>query len=114
MRVRVTDQVGLWRGLRTGQVGDVPDDDLTRHALEQEWLEEVSDAAPQPPETEPAEVEVDAPAGEVPPPAEDPAPGVDEERLCGVLTDRGTPCRREAGWGTEHPGVGPCRYHDEE
>lgn len=33
-------------------------------------------------------------------------------RLCGARTLRkGTPCRRPAGWGTDHPGVGYCKHH---
>lgn len=32
--------------------------------------------------------------------------------ICGADTAKGTPCRKEAGWGTEHPGVGPCKSHD--
>lgn len=30
---------------------------------------------------------------------------------CGATTRRGTPCERDAGWGTPTPGIGRCRYH---
>ncbi len=30
---------------------------------------------------------------------------------CGAKTRGGTPCRRPAGWGTEHPGEGRCKLH---
>lgn len=30
---------------------------------------------------------------------------------CGAKTRRGSPCDRDAGWGTSHPGVGRCRFH---
>ena len=34
------------------------------------------------------------------------------ERYCGAkLGKRPGVCRLKAGWGTEHPGVGPCRMH---
>lgn len=32
-------------------------------------------------------------------------------QLCGARTRRGTPCEHEAGWGTQHVGVGRCRLH---
>jgi len=32
--------------------------------------------------------------------------------ICGARTRRGTPCKLPAGWGTDHPGEGPCRYHE--
>ena len=32
--------------------------------------------------------------------------------LCGVKGSSGRACRLPAGWGTEHEGVGPCRYHE--
>lgn len=33
--------------------------------------------------------------------------------LCGGQTRKGTLCRRKAGWGTSHHGVGRCSSHDE-
>lgn len=30
---------------------------------------------------------------------------------CGANTSAGTPCRRPAGWGTDHPGAGRCKWH---
>lgn len=30
---------------------------------------------------------------------------------CDATTRAGTPCRRPAGWGTEHPGTGRCKLH---
>jgi len=30
---------------------------------------------------------------------------------CGAKTRAGTPCRRPAGWGTDHVGVGRCKLH---
>lgn len=30
---------------------------------------------------------------------------------CGAKTRSGTPCRRPAGWGTDHPGEGRCKLH---
>jgi len=33
--------------------------------------------------------------------------------ICGATTRRGRPCRRPAGWGTDHPGVGRCWQHAE-
>ena len=35
----------------------------------------------------------------------------DSGEYCGVVTRRGTACRRPSGWGTEHAGRGPCRDH---
>lgn len=32
--------------------------------------------------------------------------------ICGATTQTGGLCKREAGWGTEHAGVGPCKSHD--
>ena len=32
-------------------------------------------------------------------------------RFCGATTRAGTPCRRPAGWGTDHPGEGRCKLH---
>lgn len=34
-------------------------------------------------------------------------------KLCGATKCGGdkTPCRHEAGWGTDHPGFGPCKLH---
>ena len=41
---------------------------------------------------------------------------VDEDLVeagkCGRLTKKGTPCKRRAGSGTEHPGEGECRAHE--
>lgn len=34
-----------------------------------------------------------------------------DPRFCNAKTKRGTPCKRAAGAGTDHPGVGPCRRH---
>ena len=31
--------------------------------------------------------------------------------LCGAKSRQGTPCRRPAGWGTDHPGTGRCKLH---
>lgn len=31
--------------------------------------------------------------------------------LCGAAARTGSPCRLEAGWGTDHVGVGTCKYH---
>ena len=39
------------------------------------------------------------------------AAAADEGEYCGAITRRGSPCRRSAGWGTEHAGRGPCRDH---
>mgnify|MGYP001172356705 FL=1 len=30
---------------------------------------------------------------------------------CGAKTRAGTPCRKPAGWGTDHPGDGRCKLH---
>lgn len=30
---------------------------------------------------------------------------------CGAKSRRGTPCRRPAGWGTDHQGAGRCKLH---
>jgi hypothetical protein len=30
---------------------------------------------------------------------------------CGGKTRAGTPCKRPAGWGTDHPGSGRCKLH---
>ena len=30
---------------------------------------------------------------------------------CGAKTRKGTPCRRPAGWGTDHVGTGKCKLH---
>lgn len=32
--------------------------------------------------------------------------------ICGAEKRDGNPCQREAGWGTEHRSVGPCKSHD--
>lgn len=31
--------------------------------------------------------------------------------LCGAKAKTGSPCKLRAGFRTDHPGVGPCRYH---
>lgn len=31
--------------------------------------------------------------------------------VCGAKTRKGTPCRHEAGWDTQHLGVGKCKLH---
>jgi hypothetical protein len=31
--------------------------------------------------------------------------------LCGAKGRQGTPCRRPAGWGTDHAGFGTCKFH---
>ena len=41
----------------------------------------------------------------------DAAETADAGEYCGVITRRGTACRRPSGWGTEHAGRGPCRDH---
>lgn len=33
------------------------------------------------------------------------------EIICGAKTRAGTPCRHEAGWGTDHLGTGRCKLH---
>lgn len=30
---------------------------------------------------------------------------------CGAKTRNGTPCKKTAGWGTNHPGTGRCKLH---
>ena len=36
----------------------------------------------------------------------------DDSRFCGAKAKRtGKPCKRPAGWGTKHPGVGLCKLH---
>jgi hypothetical protein len=30
---------------------------------------------------------------------------------CGAKTKRGTPCKQDAGWGTDHVGYGHCKLH---
>ena len=32
-------------------------------------------------------------------------------KICGAKTKRGTPCKRPAGWGTNHVGEGRCKLH---
>lgn len=34
-----------------------------------------------------------------------------DDGFCGAKTRAGTPCRKTAGWGTDHVGVGRCRLH---
>ncbi len=31
---------------------------------------------------------------------------------CGIVNYEGVPCRRKAGWGTNHFGEGPCKAHE--
>ncbi len=40
--------------------------------------------------------------GRTPPPTDD---------TCGARNRAGNPCRRPAGWGTDHPGAGRCKLH---
>jgi hypothetical protein len=35
----------------------------------------------------------------------------DNHALCGAKTRNGTSCRAWAGMGTDHPGIGACRFH---
>lgn len=39
------------------------------------------------------------------------APVEADDRHCGAKTRAGTPCRRPAGWGTDHAGHGRCKLH---
>jgi hypothetical protein len=40
------------------------------------------------------------------------AAAVREKRLCGAAKRQGTGrCTRPAGWGTQHPGFGTCKFH---
>lgn len=32
-------------------------------------------------------------------------------KTCGAMGRKGSPCRRPAGWGTDHPGYGTCKLH---
>lgn len=42
----------------------------------------------------------------------DTSQGDDLSRFCGAIgRQTGKPCRRPAGWGTDHVGVGPCKLH---
>lgn len=34
-----------------------------------------------------------------------------DPKACGAKTRKGTPCEQPAGFGTQHPGVGRCRFH---
>ena len=34
-----------------------------------------------------------------------------DKKYCGAKTRTGTPCRRPAGWGTDHVGEGRCKLH---
>jgi len=40
-------------------------------------------------------------------------PGLRDKRLCGAQRRQGDgePCKRPAGWGTDHPGDGRCKLH---
>lgn len=38
-------------------------------------------------------------------------PRPDDSRYCGARTRSGTDCKRPAGWGTSHVGVGACKLH---
>lgn len=40
------------------------------------------------------------------------APSAPPSASCGAVKPNGDLCVREAGWGTEHRGVGPCKTHD--
>ncbi len=44
-------------------------------------------------------------------PAVDSKPHRGIKATCGAKTRAGHPCRREAGWNTDHLGQGRCRYH---
>lgn len=33
------------------------------------------------------------------------------DQSCGAKTRRGTPCKKPAGWGTDHVGIGRCKLH---
>ncbi len=35
----------------------------------------------------------------------------DKFDICRAKTRAGTPCKRPAGWGTDHPGTGRCKLH---
>lgn len=35
----------------------------------------------------------------------------DEANFCGAIKRNGSPCHREAGWGTDHKGYGRCKHH---
>lgn len=37
---------------------------------------------------------------------------IDKPRSCGGRTKAGGSCKKPAGQGTEHPGLGQCRHHD--
>lgn len=37
---------------------------------------------------------------------------ISDPSLCGAIKRDGELCRNPAGSGTDHPGVGPCRFHD--
>ncbi len=37
---------------------------------------------------------------------------VNPDNICGVITKNGSPCRRHAGWGTDHYGRGACKFHE--
>lgn len=70
---RVRALVPLWRGLRRGETGEVPDDAVTQLGLQLGLCEDVAEAppvdAPEPP-VEPAAEEAPAAASEPIPPAE--------------------------------------------
>lgn len=34
-----------------------------------------------------------------------------ENNICGARTRNGTPCKKKAGWGTDHLGSGRCKFH---
>lgn len=34
-----------------------------------------------------------------------------DKKTCGAKTRAGTPCKRPAGWGTDHVGTGRCKLH---
>lgn len=37
---------------------------------------------------------------------------INPDNICGAITKSGTPCRRHAGWGTDHYGRGYCKFHE--
>lgn len=36
---------------------------------------------------------------------------MEPDEFCRARTGKGTPCEKEAGWGTDHKGIGRCRLH---
>lgn len=37
--------------------------------------------------------------------------GTEVMKACGANTRQGGQCKKPAGWGTPHPGIGTCRFH---